>query len=76
MKGYKIWFRSSGVNKAYIYCIAENEDKAIEYFVTSADEDENIEIIKTKEVHIEYIPLKDLSAGDLIRLFKHCMSGK
>ena len=66
MKGYIVWYKSNVTSRGYIYCIAENEDKAKEYM----EEVTKGKILKVEEVSLFDISVSDLSAGDLVRLIK------
>ena len=68
MKGYKVKFKSKVTSDGYIYCIAENEEKAKEYM----EEVTKGKILSVEEVSMFDISMSDLSAGDLIRLIKGC----
>jgi len=67
MKGYIVWFKSHVATKGYIYCIAEDEDKAKVYISKSIDDGE---VLRIEEIDINYISISDLSAGDIARLIK------
>lgn len=66
MNGYRVRFKSEVTSDGYIYCIAENEDRAKEYMEKATKG----KILSVEEASMFDISMSDLSAGDLVRLIK------
>ena len=69
MKAYKVDYGCGSSYNIDEKVIARDE-KSIEYILVQKNPYKKIEIDKITEISLEEVRLKDLSAGDLLRLIK------